>query len=314
MKNIIIGPYEAADLRLQVEKVLRGLGNPEPPVDLRAVRELLRLDKQYYSSSDDSAVREVVNHLKVAGKQILARPALLIDVIRKAQLSALWLPDRKRILIDAETPELKHRWYESHEVGHSLAPWHGEFLYGDSEETLSPMCREQLEAEANYAAGQLLFMMDRFTIEACDASMTIKSVRHLANKFGNTITSTLWRFVEEAHHKMPLVGIVTPNPRRSSSIPDSHHQARKYCIESPAFKDQFGNIAERELREIIDGYITYRRGGPLGNADIVLRDRNGDRHLFHFETFSNGHSFLTLAVYLKPVLTVVAVPDAAMLA
>src|SRR5439155_1326973 len=118
--------HETADLRALIAKVLRGLGAPEPPLDLRDVRELLRLDRQYYSSTDDSAVREFVSKVKIAGTQILARPTILLDVIRKASLSALWVPDRKRILIDRDTPELKHRWYEAHEIGHSLPPWHGE--------------------------------------------------------------------------------------------------------------------------------------------------------------------------------------------
>lgn len=309
MKNTPIGPYEADDLQAQVKKVLRGLGNPEPPLDMRDVRELLRLDRQYYSSADTSATREVVNHLRIAGKQIIARPTLLLDVIRKAQLSALWVPDRKRILLDAETPILKHRWYEAHEIGHSLAPWHGDFLHGDAEETLSPTCREQLEAEANYAAGQLIFMMERFTIEASDSTMNLESVRQLAKRFGNTITTTLWRFVEEAHRGLPLVGIVTPSPWRAESLSDMHNSTRRYCIESPSFKVRFGHVREQQLRNIIDGYIRHRRGGPLGRADIPLLDCNGDHHLFHFETFSNGHSLLTLGVYQQPV-RLVAVPGA----
>lgn len=314
MKNLVIGHYEAVDLRTQVGKVLRGLGNPEPPLDLRTVRELLRLDRQYYSAADTGVAREVISYLKIAGKQIVARPTLLIDVIRKAELAALWMPDQKRILLDHDTPVLKHRWYESHEIGHSLAPWHGEFLYGDSEETLSPVCREELEAEANYAAGQLLFMMDRFTAEASDAAPTIETVRQLAKRFGNTITSTLWRFVEEAHRGRPLFGVVTPSRKGAASLQEGQQGARRYCIEAPSFRERFGHSSERQLSELIDGYVIPRRGGPLGRAEIVLRDRNGDCHLFQFETFSNGHSLLTLGVYLRPVSPLVPVPEMALLA
>jgi Zn-dependent peptidase ImmA (M78 family) len=313
MKNVAIGAHETADLRTQVEKVLRGLGSPEPPLDLRDVRELLRLDRQYYSSTDDSAVREFVSRVKIAGTQILARPTILLDVIRKANLSALWVPDRKRILIDRDTPVLKHRWYEAHEIGHSLPPWHGEFLYGDSETTLSPMCHEQLEAEANYAAGQLLFLGGRFAVEALDNVASLGSVRTLAKRFGNTMTSTLWRYVEEAHDGRPMVGLVNPRAPFADATASTPHPPSRYCIESPTFRTRF-DYSELQLLAAVNTYAMHRRGGPLGEAEIVLLDCNGDGHVFRFESFSNGHSTLTLAVLARPVVPLVAVPAMATLA
>lgn len=307
MKNVVVGNFAAGDLRAQVEKLLRGLGNPEPPLDLRAVRELLRLDLQFYSTTDDGPVREFVSRVRVAGKQIIARPTLLIDVIRKARLSALWVPDRSRILIDATTPKLKQRWYEAHEVGHGLAPWHGDFLYGDPEETLSPMCQEELEAEANYTAGQLLFMADRFTTEASDVVASLSSVRKLAKRYGNTITTTLWRFIEEAHHNRPMVGMVSPNPFADHDGAFDSHQHRRYCIESPQFKARFSSVSDQHLLAMVDGYISFRRGGPIGEAERVLPDDNGQEQLFHFETFSNRYSFLTLGIHIRPLTSIVAV-------
>lgn len=43
-------PSTAKAVDAQVEKVLRGLGFPEHPLDLSSVRELLRLDKKFYST------------------------------------------------------------------------------------------------------------------------------------------------------------------------------------------------------------------------------------------------------------------------
>lgn len=308
MKNVILTLLEAQDLRAQAEKVLRGLGNPEPPVDLQSVYELLRLDRQFYSSTDDGAIREFVSRVKIAGRQIVARPTLLLDVIRKAQLSALWVPDRKRILIDSDTPILKQRWYGAHEVGHSLIPWHEDYLYGDSEETLTPMCDEQLESEANYTAGQLLFMLDRFTRDALDSSTSLKSVRQLSKRFGNTITSTLWRFVEEAHHGLPLVGIVTPDPFKIDNLAPTSRHPRQYCIESPQFKRQFTTVSEQYLISMVNSYISYRRGGPLGEAEVLLTDNRGQDHVFCFETWSNGYSFLTLGQYKHPRTSAINIP------
>lgn len=299
MKNKLVEGHEAEDLRFQVEKVVRGLGNPDPPLDFRDVRELLELDRQYYSSREDGPLREFISRVKVAGKQLALRPMLLFDVVRKANLSALWLPDRKRILIDEDLPQKKHRWAEAHEIGHSIVPWHAPFLFGDSEEELKPSCHEKLENEANHAAGQLLFLLDRFSLEANDLPMTLESVIALSKTFGNTLTSTLWRYVEETHSGVPMVGFVTRNARNSQD--SDRENLRQYCIESPEFKKKFSCVSESELVDIITGYCHPRRGGPLGCADTVLTDDNGDRHVFHFESFSNGYDTLTIGVYSRKV-------------
>jgi hypothetical protein len=299
MKNPVVGRYEAEDLQKQVEKVLRGLGNPEPPIDLREVRELLRLDKGYFSSKDDSYLRETVSKVKIAGKQIIERPTLLLDVVRKAKLSALWLPDSRRILLDQDEPILKHRWSEAHEIGHSIAEWHGLFMFGDDAETLNRACHEKLEGEANFAAGQLLFMQKRFTAEANDLPVSIATVKSLNKKFGNTLTSTLWRFIEESHSDQPMVGIVSQHPHRTDEKFDPASPCR-YFIESPKFREKFSSANEVEIFGMIKKYSRNAKGGPLGASEVIISDNNGDRHVFKFETFCNHHDALTIGVYVRP--------------
>ena len=147
MKNINLGHRTIVDIDSQVSKVLKGLGNPEPPLDLRMVRELLKLDRGYYSTTDDSLLRETFSRMKVAGKQVLLRPTLLRDAVRTLSLKALYLPDQKRILLDKNLPQIKHRWNEAHEIGHDLIPWHSDMMLGDTEQTLTPVCHEMIEAE-----------------------------------------------------------------------------------------------------------------------------------------------------------------------
>jgi len=307
MKSVRIGDKERAEINTQVEKVLRGLGNPEPPLRLEDVRELLRLDRQYYSSTDDSVLREFVSKVKVGAKQLLLRPTLLLDVVKKASLSALWVPDRQRILIDKELPLLKHRWAETHEISHSITEWHKLFLFGDSAKELNPACHEQLEAEANYGAGQLLFMRDRFVAEARDMQMTLASIKSLSGRFGNTITSTLWRYVEQMGELLPMAGLVTPHPHR---LPDGHNPSSpcKYFIQSPAFRSRFGSVSEIQMFEALQGYCRNAGGGPLGCEEVLLLDVNGDSHFFRFETFFNRHEALTLAYYIRKHSTVVTLP------
>lgn len=163
MKNAPIDRLAARDIEAQVDKLLRGLGNPAPPLDLREVRELLKLDLQFYSSTNDGPLREWISQLKIGAKQLVKRPSLLRDVVLKADLRALWLPDRKRILIDEAVPPLKRRRAEAHEITHSITPHHAIFLLGDDRETLRESFHEALEGEANYGASQLLFLRHRFS-------------------------------------------------------------------------------------------------------------------------------------------------------
>ena len=81
-------------------------------------------------------------------------------------------------------------------------------MHGDNKHTLLPECQEQVEAEANYGAGRLLFLRDRFVIEARDLPIAINSVQSLHRGFGNTLSSTLWRFVESVGVDRPMIGII----------------------------------------------------------------------------------------------------------
>jgi len=48
-----------------------------------------------------------ISKVKIGTKQLFLRPTLIWDVIKKASVSAFWIPDGRRILIDQELPERK---------------------------------------------------------------------------------------------------------------------------------------------------------------------------------------------------------------
>lgn len=302
MRNVALGPRTISDIDEQIEKIIRGLGNPEPPIDLRIVRDLLKLDRQFYSSTDHGFVSEVFSRMKIAGQQVFQRPTLLKEAIAKLSLKALYLPDSKRILLDADVPELKHRWSEAHEIGHSVIPWHEGMMYGDDRVTLAPSCHETMEAEANYAAGRLLFLADRFSEEAMSSPPSIPLIRQLSSHYGNTITSTLWRFVEQAEAQRPMVALVTGHPHSSRRTTDfDAANPCRYCVQSPLFRANFGRLTDVDLFGIVSGYSGSQRAGPLGEAEVLLVNDDEQRHLFHFETFFNGYEALTLGVWQKSI-------------
>jgi hypothetical protein len=301
VKNIDLGARTVADIDGQVAKLLRGLGNPKPPIDLRLARELLKLDRGYYSTTDDGLLRETFSRMKMGGRQILQRPTLLRDAVRSLSLKALYLPDQKRILLDKDLPVLKHRWNEAHEIGHDLIPWHADMMLGDTEQTLTPSCHEIIEAEANYAAGQILFLASRFVAEATASEPSLEFIKALSKSYGNTLTSTLWRFVEEGHGGRPMIALVSghPHPSKRKAGFDAANPCR-YCVESPLFRKRFAGMTEAQLFAIVVGYAGAQRGGTLGQDDIVLLDSNGDAQIFRFETFFNGHEALTFGYWLHP--------------
>jgi hypothetical protein len=289
----------ARDIERFVAKIHRDLGDPEPPLSLESVRELLRLDRGYYSSTDDSLLRETAHRMKLAGKQVLSRPTRLIEAVKQWDLKALYVPDHQQILIDLSLPAIKQRWAEAHEVGHSLIEWHEALMHGDQLMTLSTSCHQELEAEANFAAGQLLFLGDAFTERLRSSPVTLKAIRDLAKLFGNSITTTLWRAVEA--QEAPAVGLVSCHPRKPSEPPVRH------IVLSAAFVERFGPGAAAALFPQLASFC--RNGaGPIGTGEATLSDLNGDRHRFTFECFDNTHDTLTLALYGKPAPTGILMP------
>ena len=135
-------------------------------------------------------------------------------------------------------------WRRIHEIV-SLIPWHKEYMHGDDKSTLSPECHEIIEAEANYGGGRLLFPHQVFSEARQSSTMSLSLVKAIATSFGNTITSSLWRCVEQSeqilfaaigghpHHPKNdvspiqyLIGLAQARCRRKSGGPDaiSYHR------------------------------------------------------------------------------------------
>lgn len=302
MKNIHLDLRTQKDIDAQIERVHRDLGYRDGKINLVEVRELLRLDIAYYRLDDPDILDGVVHKLRIGVKQVAERPQLLLEAVRKFDLKALFLPDRKRILIDDATPDLKKRWSESHEVAHSLIPWHADYMFGDDGTTLSPTCHDRIEAEANYGAGRLLFPGSSFNAQRRSGVLSLSLVRNIAAEFGNTITSTLWRCVE--HHEEPAFAMVSAHPRAAGSP----EVLVEHFIRSVSFSERFVDTEIPVLWGLMRQYCGHQQRGPLGSKEVVIRDQDGNAHLFFMETFSVTHSVLTLGRYVRPLPIAVHMP------
>lgn len=303
MKNIHLDPYSAADIDTQVSKILRDLGNPEPPLNLEHVRELLRLAKDYYSTADDGFFKRWMHSLKVAGKQIADRPGFLKDFVKNFRLDALCLFDEKRILISNELPTPKQRWAEGHELGHVIIPWHGPISLGDDKYTLTANCHETMEAEANFAARRLLFLGDTFKVRASSSEPALQHVMDLHKVFGNTLTTTFYSFVETLD--IPAFGLITGHPKRPAKDFDRKAPCRHF-ITSPQFDTQFKNVTDTQLYAIVESYCGYGKW-DLGTAEKIIADCRNESYVFHMETVFNHYDALTLGVLVRKHQLIAAV-------
>jgi hypothetical protein len=311
MRNTFLDVRTARDIDAVVSKILSGLGNPAPPLNLDDVRALQQLDRQYYSSVDDGPLREFISKAYIGAKQVFFRPTLILDIVRKRSLKALYLPDRKRILIDSAEPKLKWRWNETHEIIHAGVPWHQEAMFGDTEVTLSPSCHEQIEAQANFGAGRLLFFQNQLRDFISLSTPNFALVEAIKKRYGNTLTSSLWRMIEALD--VPAMGLVGPPPWK---VVATGTEPCRYFIRSTTFIEQFTNVTEQHACDLLRTCSSYRCGGPIADDDVVLVDDNGQKHIFHLESFFNRHEALTVLIHkelmpAKIAITSVRIPKAA---
>jgi hypothetical protein len=295
LKNLHLDGHTATDIDAQVSKILRDLGNPEPPLNLEHVRELLRLAKDYYSTADDGFFKRWVHSLKIAGKQIADRPGFLKDFIQNFRLDALCLFDEKRILISQELPTPKQRWAEGHEIGHVIIPWHGPISLGDDKYTLKANCHEAMESEANFAARRLLFLRDKFKAHALASPPTLEHAMGLQKVFGNTLTTTFYSLIETLD--IPAFGLITGHPKRPAKDFDRSKPC-KYFITSPSFASHFANVNDTHLYSIVERYCGYGRFA-LGDSEELLVDCRNEAYVFAMETIFNSYDALTLGVMVR---------------
>lgn len=308
MVEVLVGEYEKRDIDRHVERILRDLGNPEPPLDLSDVRSLLSLDLQYYRSTDPGLIAELSHRFTLFARKTLPDIVRhLLTALTKSKLCAFWVPEGARILIDENVPKLKHRWIEAHEITHSIAPWHKGYLLGDNLQMVDPACHAVLEAEANYGAGRLLFLQERFSREARDLPLSFASVKQLAARYRNSIQSTFWRMVEERNPLEPLFGVISIHPKHPTIGQHDGADAWRYFIRSLGFRSRFANVLPEHLYPVIERLSSHRKTGPVFAADEPMTDAAGVTWDFRLESFSTGHALLTVRYALRPHRIIVPV-------
>lgn len=297
-----IGTYEFQDINERISRLLKDLGNPQPPLRLEDVRALQKLDLTYYSKSDLDLLDEIAHRTKLAGKTIATSARRMRQVVEEFGIRGLLMLNEgdKRIFIDNEVVPLKRRFVIAHEITHDLLDWHRALLLGDNESTLSPTCHQTMEAEANYGARRLIFMGDRFRQEARDLPFNWSTIDQLKTTYGNTLTTTMWHMVCERDTTMPAFGLISKHPYHSDLCSKAGPSNVAYFPRSNALIRQFPDLSEHVAYNAIVAHATQKKAGRVGEGESIFLDGNGDPHIFKIFSFSNTYDLLSYGIYHAP--------------
>ena len=99
IRNYFIARKPGTDIAGRVDLVLRRLGNPEPPLNLAAVRQLLGLELRIYPTDDKESSLEAVSKIMASTMHVYRRQPLLVEAIRRFDLSAPYLSKWRSIVL-----------------------------------------------------------------------------------------------------------------------------------------------------------------------------------------------------------------------
>lgn len=297
-----IGEIERREIHDHIARLLRDLGNPEPPLRLEKVRELQKLDLSYYSKSDLNLLDEMAHKARLAGHQISSSAKSMRDVVTQFGIKGLLMLKEgdKKIFIDDEVVPLKRRFVISHEIIHDLLPWHRSLLIGDNEETLNPTFHQEMEAEANYGGRRLIFMGDQFPSEARDCAFDWRSIQQFHKRYGNTLTTTLWHMVCERDPDHPAFGLISKHPYHSDICVRAGNDNVAYFPRSRGLIERFPKLTHDLAYAAVVDHASRSKRGPVGQGESVFYDANGDPHVFEIYSFSNTHDLLTYGLWKRP--------------
>lgn len=201
------------------------------------------------------------------------------------------------VATDSDLDENRTRFSVLHEVGHFVLPHHEHSLYVCDDIGLSPATRLVFEKEASEFAADLLFLGDRFALEANSRIISASTVKELATKYCASFEATARRIVEKSFRPCMLV-IFKKEPRQSGGeLAQPPAWSVRYCISSATFKTQyFESISGTIPAEIVA--VVTQPGRDIADShivDVTVRSSSEQKEFpFSAEYFSNTYNIFCL--------------------
>jgi hypothetical protein len=129
--------------------------------------------------------------------------------------------------------------------------------------------------------------------------VSFKTLQQLSKRYGNSLTATLWRFVEDREPDRPVFGMVSTHPRHPCIGATDSGQPVRHFIRSPAFRARFPQVTPDDAFSILQIHAGWTKRGPIVETDHPVVDGNGEVCEFHIESLSTPYYVLTYATFLR---------------
>ena len=215
--------------------------------------------------------------------------SFLIRVKPRAMLS---FQDRLIASDNKLSPE-RMRFSVCHEVAHYVLPSHQYSFYLCDKKGLSFSTQSILEKEANEFAVNLLFMGDRFALEANSQKISAETVKRLGEKYNVSFEATARRLVEKSFRPCMLVVFEKESDRSCIDLDLEQTWKVRYCIASPSFKVRYFTGVQGKVPSDVVVQLTKT---IVDIADSVNKEIPINKSKFKVEFFTNTYNIFAFFV------------------
>lgn len=245
-------------------------------------------------SRDSLNTDDLLNYLQLNLMQFDFSEELPED-LKKLPRALLSFPHRL-IATDSNLKPFRQRFSVLHEIGHYVLPSHQRALYLCNEKALSSGSGIVFECEANVLAADMMFMTDKFTLEANSCPVKAQTIKLLAEKYDASFEATARRLVEKSFQPCMLLVFKEKDGITAVDTAEAGRWEVRYCVASSAFSSRYGfsrldgsppeSVVEKIslFGDISDSIVTET---TIGSADKTSFN-------FYTEYFTNTYNIFAL--------------------
>jgi len=142
------------------------------------------------------------------------------------------------IATDSSLDPNRTRFSVLHEIAHYILPHHQNSLYLCDQRAMGFDTPVTFEQEANRIAARMLFLADRFDIEANSHPICAASVKKLALQYQASFEATARRLAERTYRDCMFMSFKEDQSHAINSDKSKRWNLR-YCIPSPSFRHKY---------------------------------------------------------------------------